>query len=167
MTERFDKFYAPVGKDLCWTWIGAKAGKYGVFTVNRRNVYAHRFQYERWTGKQIPQGFVVMHSCDNPSCVNPFHLSVGTQRENIADAVKKGRIAKGEKHGLVKNPMAAARGEKVASSKLTSQQVDEIRRLYVKGTPGKRSQFSLSGLAKKYGVAYQTISKVVNKRNWK
>lgn len=167
MSERFDKFYAPIGKDLCWAWIGAKAGKYGVFTVNRRIVYAHRFQYERWYGKSIPDGMVVMHSCDNPCCVNPFHLSVGTQMENIRDAVNKGRIAKGKNHGLKKNPLAAARGERVASSKLTSKQIDEIRSLYVKGTPGNKSQFSLSGLAKKYGVAHQTISKIVNKRSWK
>lgn len=166
--HRFDRRYAPVSKDECWNWIGATAGKgYGVLSINGKMKYAHRVQYERWNNTSIPDGMVVLHACDNPSCVNPFHLSIGTQRENIEDAVKKGRTAKGEAHGLVKNPGAAARGERVASSKLTAEQVDAIRKEYVKGTPGRRSENSLSGLAKKYGVGFQAISKIVNGGTWK
>lgn len=166
--ENFDRHYAPISKNDCWLWIGAKAGNgYGVSSINGKQMYAHRFQYERWSGKKIPTGYVVMHSCDNPSCVNPFHLSTGTQKENISDAVNKGRMAKGVNHGLVKNPGMAARGERVASSKLTAKQVDEIRNSYIKGKPGVKSEFSLSGLAKKYGVGFQAISKIVNGRNWK
>lgn len=166
--ELFDRKYAPSSKDGCWNWIGAKSGNgYGVSSINGVQMYAHRAQYERWNRTTIGSGLVVMHSCDNPSCVNPFHLSVGTQKQNLEDAKNKGRMASGCNHGLVKNKGAAARGERIASSKLTADQVADIRRLYVKGKPGNKSEASLSGLARKYSVSFQTISKIVNKVNWK
>lgn len=168
LRERMESKYMRAALNECWNWLGAKAGNgYGVLSVNGKNTYAHRAQYELHNKTRIPVGAVVLHSCDNPSCVNPYHLSTGSQRENIADAVKKGRMASGENHGLIKNPGAAARGERVASSKLTAEQVASIRREYVKGTPGRKSKSSLTGLADRYGVGFQTISKIVNGRLWK
>nr|MBA3891683.1 HNH endonuclease [Gemmatimonadaceae bacterium] len=86
----------------CWIWIGAKnpAG-YGQLRIKSamggfRISLAHRLSYELYVGP-IPTGLVVMHSCDTPSCVNPAHLSVGTQADNLRDAGTKGRMSRGRK----------------------------------------------------------------------
>lgn len=85
----------------CWLWTGAKIyDGYGIVNLGRedgrqRTIYAHRIAYVLAHGP-IPAGkpvAVVMHSCDNPSCVNPAHLALGTQRENLMDASSKGRLA--------------------------------------------------------------------------
>lgn len=70
----------------CWEWQGGKAGEYGKF----QNMRAHCFAYALCTGP-IPAGMVVRHSCDNPPCVNPAHLSLGTQLDNMRDMVARGR----------------------------------------------------------------------------
>lgn len=81
--------------DGCWNWTGMYQGYgYGqtskIVDGKKKWIYAHRYAYEYYHG-QIPQGTVVMHSCDNRRCVDPMHLYVGSQKENIADKVKKGR----------------------------------------------------------------------------
>lgn len=75
----------------CIEWTGARnpAG-YGRLRLRGQQVYAHRVAYEQAYGP-IPEGFVVMHSCDNPPCINPDHLSVGTYADNARDMVEKGR----------------------------------------------------------------------------
>jgi hypothetical protein len=89
-----DKFWARVQKSAgCWLFIGSPCNQAGHQQLNigrRRRAYAHRFSYELHCGP-IPAGMVVMHSCDVPACINPAHLSIGTQRENIRDSVRKGR----------------------------------------------------------------------------
>jgi hypothetical protein len=77
----------------CWEFTGHRdRWGYGAISVGRRNVGAHRVAYELAHG-EIPTGLVVMHSCDNPPCVNPAHLSVGTQGDNVRDCRTKGRAA--------------------------------------------------------------------------
>ncbi len=77
----------------CWLWLGTKtAAGYGQLRVRGVRVYAHRYAYEAAHGP-IPSGLVVMHSCDNPSCVNPAHLSAGTYSQNTRDAVDRGLMA--------------------------------------------------------------------------
>lgn len=85
----------------CWNWKGATASGYGVIVLNRkvaaehgvgRNYQTHRASYEIHHGP-IPEGHVVRHKCDNKLCLNPDHLEVGTQRENIQDAIDRGRMA--------------------------------------------------------------------------
>ncbi len=78
--------------ESCWNWIGRTAppGWYGVITLNGKGVNCHRISYEVHCG-EIPQGMQVLHSCDNPSCVNPSHLFLGTQADNMSDMRHKQR----------------------------------------------------------------------------
>jgi len=90
-----DRFFSKVIKmDGCWVWLGSKRPNgYGTIQKGGKGsatLSAHRLSYEMHKGP-IPDGLVVMHSCDNPSCVNPDHLSIGTYKENTADMIAKGR----------------------------------------------------------------------------
>ena len=80
------------GPGDCWPWLGPVTGsqEYGAFCFDSRYVYAHRFAYVLHHG-EIPKGTVVMHTCDDPICVNPAHLNAGTQKDNIRDSVAKDR----------------------------------------------------------------------------
>lgn len=96
MTELEARFRTKYKADLatgCWIWMAACTGKnrYGVFSVNRKNVFAHRYSYSIAHGP-IPLGMFVCHKCDNPPCVNPDHLFLGTHTDNMRDARNKGRL---------------------------------------------------------------------------
>jgi hypothetical protein len=88
----------------CWNWTSTRlpAG-YGMFWRAGKYQLAHRVSYEITTGAH-PGTFMVLHSCDNPSCVRPDHLSLGTQKANMEDKVAKGRAATGDKHGAHTHP---------------------------------------------------------------
>jgi hypothetical protein len=85
--------YARVGApEECWFWTGAKRdGGYGMFYDGNRSVQAHRFALELRLGKPIGGGMVACHHCDNPPCVNPNHLFMGTRSDNSRDSMRKGR----------------------------------------------------------------------------
>ena len=104
-----------------------------------------RFVYYNYNG-EIPTGKVIRHTCDNPRCINPEHLIIGTQWDNVHDAVERGRL-------LGRN---VGRGEKQGSSKLTEQKVLEIR----------KSSFSQTELSKIYSTSCTTISNIVNRKVW-
>jgi hypothetical protein len=134
----------------CWEWQGAKDPKgYGFVKRDKRNLKAHRYAYELANGP-IPDGLMVCHTCDNPSCCNPSHLWLGTNRDNILDAVRKGRhrsnVPSGERHPL---------------SKLTDEHVREIRAAY--GTQA----YSHTAFAKRFGVDPSTIGRVARGAQWK
>ncbi|RSK29880.1 HNH endonuclease signature motif containing protein [Hymenobacter metallilatus] len=90
--KRVQNFWDSVKKeDRCWVWQrGLNRTGYGQFCVFGSNIYAHRFSYSLHFGP-IPDGMVICHKCDNPSCVRPEHLFLGTYSDNTQDAVQKGR----------------------------------------------------------------------------
>lgn len=143
-----DRFWSKVEKtDTCWLWTGAttKCG-YGVLKIGGRKgkpVYAHRLSLEIHSGKPLEAAHVV-HRCDNPRCVNPAHLFPGTNQDNIADMVAKGRQARGEKSG---------------SARLTAEQVGEIQALSASGV-------GPTEISKQYGVHSNTVRSIVRGRTW-
>lgn len=88
--ERFNAAYLPVPESGCWLWEHATNGLYGVMRYNGRQEYAHRVAFALFRGP-IPQGIIVCHKCDVPSCVNPEHLFLGTHKTNCDDKFAKGR----------------------------------------------------------------------------
>lgn len=93
LEEKFEKSYMPEPNTGCWLWtLSSNGDGYGIIFKKRKEkkVYAHRFSYQMYKGK-IPDGMIVCHKCDTPSCVNPDHLFVGTDGDNVRDCVSKGR----------------------------------------------------------------------------
>ena len=136
--------------DHCWEWSGSRTlGGYGTLSFRRRRVYAHRLSVTL-AGIDVPEGMVVMHSCDNPPCVNPAHLRVGTQEDNVRDKVEKGR------HYAGVRPM----GSEHHAAKLAEEDVREMRRNH---RPGD----SRRALAAKYGVSSSAIDAVLDGRKWR
>ena len=136
----------------CWECTSHKPmsnGRYYQITVGsrtdgtRRPIMLHRFIYEYNVG-EIEEGLVLRHTCDNDMCVNPEHLLKGTHQDNSDDMVRRGRVAK---------------GKRVASSKLTDQEVLEIRDLYSK------TEYTQSQIANIYGVSQRQISNIVRHIN--
>lgn len=128
----------------CWEWQRAK-NKYGYGIINVGNgkdKLAHRLSYELFKGGNIPPKMHVCHSCDNRKCVNPDHLWLGTNKDNMEDKADKGRV----------------KGSKNPYSKLTEQQVLEIRQLI--GTMNQKQ------IGKIYNVTQTTISEIKNRKIW-
>ncbi len=144
-----ERFWAKVKKtDSCWLWTGSlnKAG-YGQFSVKKGYkkqcpVLAHRFSWELTNGV-ILEDCCVCHHCDSPACVNPAHLFLGTQLDNVADMVAKGRTAIGVKRN---------------SAKLTEAQVIEVRHL--------AATMSMSAIGRIFGVHNTTIFSIVHRQTW-
>lgn len=135
----------------CLNWTGPKSDKgYGRMSIKKDIVLAHRFAYCIANGVLLSdiQGQVVRHKCDNPSCINPTHLEIGTMQDNVRDRVKRCRSAEGEENG---------------KAKLTVEQVEEIISSYIPRHP----VFGGTALGKKFGVCQTTISKIVLGKKWK
>ena len=122
---------------------------YASTTLNRKKIGLHRKVLVD-AGIDIPAGHVVMHSCDNPRCINIEHLSIGTHSDNTMDASRKGRLS----------GRPSAKGERHAHAKLNEVAVRVIRQLHAEG----RTQ---AELAAAYGVRSNNISFIVNRKTWR
>lgn len=110
------------GTDECWDWKGSHDQHgYGQLRIDGHNIKAHRFSYELHNGP-IPDGADICHSCDHPPCTNPAHLFAGTAKDNITDAISKGRF--------VMPPPNQVRGETNGRAVFTNAQVAEFRRQF-------------------------------------
>jgi HNH endonuclease len=147
-----DRFWDRVGKKTsggCILWTGTICKGYGVINEGGRSLKAHRISYELMIGP-IPEGLRVLHDCpdgDNPRCINPQHLWLGTDADNMADKVSKGRGRAGV-------------GERNRAAILKEGGVRKIRRRYETG------RFTMRELGEQFGVCDQTISLIVNRKTW-
>ena len=151
--------HGPAG--TCWVWTAStnKDG-YGSFGLDGRVQLAHRVAYQIHTG-EIPDDLCVLHSCDNPPCVNPAHLSIGTQQDNMVQRSARGRTADGDRSGSRTHPESRPRGERNGNARLTERDVREILGWWATGDATQRQ------LARVYGASDGQIHKIVHRKRWK
>lgn len=139
--------------DTCWIWTGFKNGwGYGLLRFRigprdknkRKHLFVHRFMLMLFSNASFTHGYEVLHSCDNPSCVNPDHLSIGSHIDNMNDMKKKGRSAKS-----------------IGNHKINFFVAEQIRHDHSK------NKLSYSKLTMKYGLSKSTISYIINGNIWK
>lgn len=146
--ERFWSKVAISGNTACWEWTAyRKPNGYGQFTLGKGQFRAASRVSFALTHGVVPEGLVVCHTCDNPPCVNPRHLFIGTQSDNAYDCSRKGRANR-------------ARGVATPSHRLTERQVRAIRSEPV--TYGVKAR-----LAREYGVSAHTIADILAGRKWR
>ncbi len=157
----------------CWEWRAAcTPNGYGQFWLGKKQYGAHRIAWLIARGTILP-GLMVCHICDNPRCVRPEHLFLGTAKDNVADMWKKGHGAAGERNGTHTHPERVERGNKHSSrrrrecrprgerhyrAKLTQADVVEIRSL--------SRDYSSAELGQRFGVHKSTIKDILHYRTW-
>lgn len=156
-----ERFLTKVRKtDSCWIWTGSKSKKgYGHIRVGNEQ-QAHRVSYLLFKG-EIPDGLYVCHRCNNKQCVNPDHLYLGTNQQNIIDAFHDGLFANRK----------TARGSKAGHAKLTNDQVKEIRLKYgeviqdgkkIRGSNG----VTIQQLADEYGLSFASMNFIIRRKSY-
>lgn len=161
------RFWAKVdkrGPDECWNWTAYKYPRtkfgpngYGGFNVSSKIWKAHRFSYFLANG-DIPGNLCVCHRCDNPACVNPAHLFLGTHAENNADAAKKGRhVAPPNTNGFDKRRQFGVLNVK---AKITANAVRAIRAEYAQGATSQQS------IADRFGLRQTQVSRIIRRERW-
>lgn len=144
-----NRFLANIAKGstgACWHWTGSASSLgYGQFYIGKTQFYAHRVAHSLFKGID-PGPMLVCHSCDNPLCVNPDHLSLGDHRYNSGDMARKGRSPRGSKNG---------------SSKLTEDKVLRLRALHSTG------RWTQKELSKMFGLSRDSAGDIIRRRSWK
>lgn len=131
----------------CWEWIGAKdGGGYGMGVTDGKKYKAHRYSWEYYYG-EIPNGMWVLHKCDNPSCVRPSHLFLGTNQDNMNDKTKKERQSR-------------LFGDRNGRSIMTKEKVIEMRTMY---SSGKYSYRKLSTI---FGISMTQTGRILKRESW-
>lgn len=131
----------------CWEWTASRNRKgYGQLNVDGVVITAHRVSYGLFAG-EIPPGMWVLHKCDNPWCVRPEHLFLGTNADNVADKVRKGR-------------QSHMRGTGHPLAKLTDDDIREIRML-------RESGMTIVALGRMFGISHTAISRIYMRKIWK
>ena len=134
-------------ENSCWEWTRCLSNKgYAVFNVKNKMILVHRFMYEKFKNK-ISNKMSVCHSCDNPKCVNPEHLFLGTHKENIIDCIKKGRDKK-------------ARGERQRKCSISEKTAIEIKTKFKEGK-------TIKEIYHLFDCSYQTVWNICKNRSWK
>jgi hypothetical protein len=169
------RFWRKVNKDgptmphmesPCWLWMAAKNKKgYGYLGLGKKTPLAHRVCWTIVNG-QIPHdgsahGICVCHRCDNPACINPAHLFLGTNADNVRDMAAKGRQPRGDKNGARLYPERIKRGEENGNSKLTAAIVIDIRARYA---AGGITQYQLATL---FNLSQGHINDVIQRKRWR
>ncbi|MBP2301583.1 HNH endonuclease [Azospirillum picis] len=136
-------------KEACWEWRGHKSRPdgYGVFRSDGKKCYSHRLSYELFVGS-IPDGMFVLHACDNPGCVNPAHLFIGTAADNATDKTLKGR-ARGAHSGSAHH-----------NATLTEEQALAIKRMVCGGVKSSEA-------AATFGVSRSIVKDIKSGRTWR
>jgi len=147
--ERFWEKVIVGEEEICWEWIAGQRGGYGYggFYYGGKTLNAHRASWLINCG-DIPEGLQVLHTCDNATCVNPSHLYLGTNYDNIQDRVKRGRSA--DRHG-----------ENHPFSRLKLKDIMEIRAL------AKDGDITTTAIAKKFGISIGHASDIINGKKWR
>lgn len=146
MTARFWSKVERGAQHQCWNWTGARRRGYGLFNRAGRMVSAHRFAWELINGS-LPDGAILMHSCDNRGCVNPAHLTIGTHLNNVHDMIVKGRDR--------------CTGDRHSRRKLSRHDVQGM--LLLRAT----TTLSLADIARLHGVARSRASDVIHGKGWR
>lgn len=130
----------------CWVFKTLGNDGYGKIKINGKTVRAHRFSYEFYNNRKIKSSDIVRHKCDNRACVNPDHLEIGTVQDNVNDTWSRNRG----------NPQ---RGENSSASKLTADEVLEIRKCAQSGETHE-------SISNRYKVSRGNITKIINQTRW-
>lgn len=157
-------FWLKVDKtENCWLWTGGVlADGYGGFGISYNKHHysyrAHRISYSLANNRPVPDNLLVCHKCDNPLCVNPDHLFLGTPADNSADMIEKERSGKGRK----KKSANCARGEQHGRTKLTTIEIQTIRTIV-----SKPDRPSYEQIGKQFGVNQSHIYRIAKRKVWK